>query len=81
MMADLAVDRANNPNFAAQDRWHPDEEEQEEDEDDGGELNIIDKSASISPSREIVFFLFVLSLRPVMPCRTIPVEYFWQHVV
>ena len=44
MLADLAVDRESNPNFAAQDRWNPDEEE----EDDGGELNIIDKSASIS---------------------------------
>jgi hypothetical protein len=52
MLADLAVDRASNPNFSAQDRWNPDEEEQEE-EDDGGELNIIDKSASISG---IVFF-------------------------
>ena len=46
MMADLAVDRASDPNFAARDRWNPDEEEDEE--DDGGELNIIDKSASIS---------------------------------
>ena len=45
MLADLAVDRASDPNFAARDRWNPDEEEEEE--DDGGELNIIDKSASI----------------------------------
>ena len=45
MLADLAVDRAGDPNFAARDRWNPDEEEEEE--DDGGELNIIDKSASI----------------------------------
>lgn len=45
MLADLTVDRANDPNFAAQDRWNPNEEEEE---DDGGELNIIDKSASIS---------------------------------
>lgn len=43
LLADLAVDRASNPKFAAQDRWNPDEEE----EDDGGELNIIDRSASI----------------------------------
>lgn len=45
MLADLAVDRASDPNFAARDRWNPDEEEEEE--DDGGELNIIDRSASI----------------------------------
>lgn len=45
MLADLAVDRASDPSFAAQDRWNPDEEEMEE--DDGGELNIIDRSASI----------------------------------
>lgn len=44
MLADLSVDRASDPNFAARDRWNPDEEEEE---DDGGELNIIDKSASI----------------------------------
>jgi GPN-loop GTPase len=58
MLADLAVDRASNPNFAAQDRWNPDEEEQEE-EDDGGELNIIDKSASISGNK----YIFRLSFR------------------
>ena len=45
MMADLAVDRASDPNFAARDGWNPDEEDEE---DDGGELNIIDKSASIT---------------------------------
>jgi hypothetical protein len=45
MLADLAVDRARDPNFAAQDQWNPGEEEEEE--DDGGELNIIDRSASI----------------------------------
>jgi hypothetical protein len=45
MLADLAVDRASDPNFAARDRWNPDEEEMEE--DDGGELNIIDRSAYI----------------------------------
>jgi hypothetical protein len=45
MLADLAVDRASDPNFAARDSWNPDEEEEEE--DDGGELNIIDRSAFI----------------------------------
>ncbi len=45
MLADLAVDRASDPNFAARDRWNPNEEEEEE--DDGGELNIIDRSASV----------------------------------
>jgi hypothetical protein len=45
MLADLAVDRASDPNFAARDGWNPEEEEEE---DDGGELNIIDKSASIT---------------------------------
>jgi hypothetical protein len=44
MLADLAVDHASDPNFAARDRWNPDEEEEE---DDGGELNIIDRSTSI----------------------------------
>ncbi|KAH9987614.1 XPA-binding protein 1 [Russula compacta] len=52
MLADLAVDRANDPNFAAQDRWNPNEEEQEE-EDDGGELNIIDKSEDPWPGQYI----------------------------
>ena len=63
MLADLAVDRASNPDFSAQDRWNPDEEEQEE-EDDGGELNIIDKSASISGNN--AFSVFIPS---VMTCR------------
>ena len=62
MLADLAVDRASNPNFAAQDRWNPDEEE----EDDGGELNIIDKSASISGNGS----LFPSSFR--LSCHAMP---------
>lgn len=66
MLADLTVDRANNPNFAAQDRWNPEVEEQGDEEDDGGELNIIDKSTSISPSREIVSFSV---LCPVLSCH------------
>jgi hypothetical protein len=45
MLADLAVDRAGDPNFAARDSWNPNEEEEE---DDGGELDIIDRSAFIS---------------------------------
>jgi len=52
MLADLNVDRARSPNFAAQDQWNPDEEEQE-DEDDGGELNIIDKSEDPWPGQYI----------------------------
>lgn len=55
MLADLAVDHASDPNFAARDRWNPDEEEDEE--DDGGELNIIDRSASII-SGQVHFFRF-----------------------
>lgn len=64
MLSDLAVDRASNPNFVAQDRWNPDEEGQEE-EDDGGELNIIDRSASmlgIVPFR-------LHSVYHAMPCQ------------
>jgi hypothetical protein len=62
MLADLAVDRASDPNFAARDRWNPDEEEEEE--DDGGELNIIDRSASIiSGYSAFPFFAFRLSRR------------------
>ena len=82
MLADLAVDRANNPSSAAQDRWNPDEEEQGEEEEDGGELNIIDKSASHLPiSGNCVLFPSCVPSCPVMPCRTIPVEYYWRHVV
>jgi hypothetical protein len=50
MLADLAVDRASDPNFAARDRWNPDEEEEE---DDGGELNIIDRSEEPLPGQYI----------------------------
>jgi hypothetical protein len=59
MLADLAVDRASDPNFAARDRWNPDEEEEEE--DDGGELNIIDRSASIISGHSAFPFAFRLS--------------------
>ncbi|KAH9979515.1 XPA-binding protein 1 [Lactifluus volemus] len=52
MLADLAVDRASNPTFSAQDRWNPDEQEGEE-EDDGGELNIIDRSEDPWPGQYI----------------------------
>jgi len=52
MLADLAVNRARDPNFAAQDQWNPGEEEQEE-EDDGGELNIIDRSEDPWPGQYI----------------------------
>jgi len=64
MLADLNVDRARNPNFAAQDQWNPDEEEQE-DEDDGGELNIIDKSESISG---VIVFPSAFRLSPRAEC-------------
>jgi hypothetical protein len=59
MLADLAVDRASDPNFAARDRWNPEEEEEEE--DDGGELNIIDRSASIILGHSAFPFAFRLS--------------------
>ncbi len=59
MLADLAVDRASDPNFAARDRWNPDEEGEEE--DDGGELNIIDKSAYIISGHSAFPFAFRLS--------------------
>lgn len=45
LMADLAVDRARNPNAAMADRWDPNEEEEDEDTD----VNIIDRSKSIHP--------------------------------
>jgi hypothetical protein len=59
MLADLAVDRASDPNFAARDRWNPDEED--EDEDDGGEQTIIDRSASIISGHSAFPFAFRLS--------------------
>lgn len=59
MLADLSVDRASDPNFAARDRWNPDEEEEEE--DDGGELNIIDRSTSIISRHSAFPFAFRLS--------------------
>jgi hypothetical protein len=66
MLADLAVDRTSDPNFAARDRWNPDEEEEEE--DDGGELNIIDRSTSI------ISYCFSVCVPPVTPQRGIPTE-------
>ena len=42
LMADLAVDRARNPNAATADRWDPNEE----DGDDDPDVNIIDRSKS-----------------------------------
>ena len=42
LMADLAVDRARNPNAATADRWDPNEEEDDEDPD----VSIIDRSKS-----------------------------------
>lgn len=41
MLKDLALDRARDPGFAAQDTWDP---EEEDDDDDGGDANIIDRS-------------------------------------
>ena len=41
-MKDLAVDRANNPTAASNDRWDPAEEE--DDDDDDLDVNIIDRS-------------------------------------
>ena len=70
MLADLAVDRANNPSSAAQDRWNPDEEEQGEEEEDGGELNIIDKSASHLPISGNCCSFSVL--RSVLSCHAMP---------
>jgi hypothetical protein len=59
MLADLAVDRESDPNFAVRDRWNLDEEEEEE--DDGGELNIIDRSASVISGHSAFPFAFRLS--------------------
>jgi hypothetical protein len=42
LLNDLSIDRAKNPDFAAQDRWDPEAEEDDEDED--GDFNIIDRS-------------------------------------
>ncbi|TFY60216.1 hypothetical protein EVJ58_g5294 [Rhodofomes roseus] len=42
LMADLAVDRARDPNAAMMDRWDP----HEEDEDDDADVNIIDRTSS-----------------------------------
>jgi hypothetical protein len=72
MMADLAVDRASNPSFAAQDRWNPNEGEEEEEEDDGGELNIIDKSASIISIRKLLSFGYFFRLHSVCHAMTVP---------
>jgi GPN-loop GTPase len=70
MLADLAVDRASDPNFAARDRWNPGEEEEEE--DDGGEQNIIDRSASIISGHSAFPFAFRLSRHSGNS---------WRHVV
>ena len=43
MMKDLELDRAQNPEMAARDRWEPSQEEDEDAEDDL-EVNIIDRS-------------------------------------
>jgi hypothetical protein len=75
MLADLAVDRASNPNFVARDRWNPDEQEEEEEEDDGGELNIIDKSASITLGQRLS-----VCIPSVTPQRVFQRDA-WRHVV
>lgn len=74
MLADLAVDHASDPNFAARDRWNPDEEEDEE--DDGGELNIIDRSASIISGQ----CFFPVPFPSVMPKQAFQRDA-WRHVV
>ncbi|EIW77732.1 XPA-binding protein 1 [Coniophora puteana RWD-64-598 SS2] len=57
LMKDLAVDRAKNPQAAANDRWA---EEDEEDEDDGdAEVNIIDRSEERWPGQ----YIDVMSMR------------------
>ena len=43
LMKDLAVDRSQNPEAAAADRWDPDEEA-DQDEDEDLDVNIIDRS-------------------------------------
>ncbi|KAF4578449.1 GPN-loop GTPase family protein [Pleurotus pulmonarius] len=49
LMKDLAVDRANNPAAAANDRWDPAEEE--DDDDDDLDVNIIDRSEDPWPGQ------------------------------
>lgn len=43
MMKDLELDRAQNPDAAAQDKWNP-EDEEDEDPDEDLDVNIIDRS-------------------------------------
>ncbi|KAG9225904.1 hypothetical protein CCMSSC00406_0006474 [Pleurotus cornucopiae] len=49
LMKDLAVDRANNPTAASNDRWDPAEEE--DDDDDDLDVNIIDRSEDPWPGQ------------------------------
>ena len=51
LMKDVALDRSENPDFAADDGWNPEDED-----DDGGDLDIIDKSESLTCSWYACFF-------------------------
>ncbi|KAK7047588.1 hypothetical protein VNI00_006356 [Paramarasmius palmivorus] len=54
LMKDLAVDRANNPGGALNDRWNPDEEDEENgDDDDDDDANLIDRSEDNWPGQYI----------------------------
>ena len=45
LMKDVALDRSENPDFATDDVWNPEDED-----DDGGDLDIIDKSEPLTCS-------------------------------
>jgi GPN-loop GTPase len=47
LMKDLAVDRANNPGGALNDRWDPNAEDEEIGDDDDDDANLIDRSTSL----------------------------------
>ncbi|KAF5361533.1 hypothetical protein D9758_006158 [Tetrapyrgos nigripes] len=51
LMKDLAVDRAKNPGFVAQDRWDPEAEEEEDDDDN--DTNVIDRNEDHWPGQYI----------------------------
>ncbi|EIN04442.1 hypothetical protein PUNSTDRAFT_146424 [Punctularia strigosozonata HHB-11173 SS5] len=62
LMKDLAIDRAQNPEMAAQDRWDPDQEEM--DEDDDTEIGIIDRTEGPWPGDGRGEYIDIMKVRP-----------------
>ena len=54
-MKDLELDRARNPEAAAQDRWEPSQDGEDEDADEDFDINLIDKSTFLTGCYHVQF--------------------------